>query len=150
MPFSSTAHLWDIYEANALGPKLRRARFVRAISARGRRDLLAAVPGTPADRIGVLHVGVDVPETLPARPARAAGAPFTVLCAANLVRKKGHADLVRALARLRPFDKLRVTEDGPFDKLQGDGRACGLFWRGMASCAASSSGSCVSSGSPMR
>ena len=98
---SSTAHLWDIYEENALALKLRSARFVRAISARGRLDLLAAVPDIAPARISVLHVGVDVPETAPAAPTRHAGTPFALLCAANLVRKKGHADLLRAVAAVR-------------------------------------------------
>ena len=110
IPWSSTAHLWDIYEENALALKLRSARFVRAISARGRRDLLAAVPDVPPSRITVLHVGVDVPK---ARPSRTLRQPFdglrmtgdeglfSVLCAANLVVKKGHADLLHAIAQVR-------------------------------------------------
>lgn len=100
IPWSSTAHLWDIYEANALRPKLRSAAFVRAISARGRRDLLAAVPDVPAERIRVLHVGVDVSAEVIA-PDAARGGAFRVLCAANLVRKKGHRDLLAGLAAVR-------------------------------------------------
>jgi glycosyltransferase involved in cell wall biosynthesis len=106
IPWSSTAHLWDIYEENALALKLRSAQFVRAISARGRRDLLAAAPGVPPSRVHVLHVGVDVPAVAPSFPLRqaqgdiAVGA-FSVLCAANLVRKKGHADLLHAIACAR-------------------------------------------------
>jgi colanic acid/amylovoran biosynthesis glycosyltransferase len=99
IPWSSTAHLWDIYEENALALKLASAQFVRAISARGRRDLLAAAPGVPPSRVSVLHVGVDVPAVAPA--------PFDklrvteILCAANLVVKKGHVDLLHAIAAVR-------------------------------------------------
>ena len=130
IPWSSTAHLWDIYEENALALKLSSAQFVRAISARGRRDLLAAAPGTPPSRISVLHVGVDVPDAPPCATLRQAqgdigvgaqgdigvggvggtgtggddigvGVSFSVLCAANLVVKKGHADLLHAVAAVR-------------------------------------------------
>ncbi len=114
IPWSSTAHLWDIYEENALVLKLRSARFVRAISARGRRDLLAAAPGLPPSRITVLHVGVDVPGDALRQAqddggvaqddgggAQAHQRGFSVLCAANLVVKKGHADLLHAIASAR-------------------------------------------------
>ncbi len=99
IPWSSTGHLWDIYEDNALAVKLPDARFVRAISARGRRDLLAT-PGCGGADVRVIHVGVDVPAAPPAPGARAER-PFSLLCAANLVPKKGHADLLEALAELR-------------------------------------------------
>jgi glycosyltransferase involved in cell wall biosynthesis len=114
IPWSSTAHLWDIYEENAPALKLRSARFIRAISARGRADLLAAVPDIPPERITVLHVGVDVPDRAPSFALRqaqgdigiggiAGGAQgdIRILCAANLVVKKGHADLLRAVAAVR-------------------------------------------------
>ena len=103
IPWSSTGHLWDIYENNALAAQLPAARFVRAISARGRRDLLAT-PGCGAANVSVVHVGVDVPDEPPPRePAssEARARPFALLCAANLVPKKGHADLLEALAELR-------------------------------------------------
>lgn len=105
IPWSSTGHLWDIYEDNALALKLADARFVRAISARGRRDLLAT-PGCAAADVRVIHVGVDVPDAPPAAASPGADAPsaarpFALLCAANLVPKKGHADLLDALAELR-------------------------------------------------
>jgi glycosyltransferase involved in cell wall biosynthesis len=99
IPWSSTGHLWDIYEDNALAVKLPDARFVRAISARGRRDLLAT-PGCAGADVRVVHVGVDVPDAPPAPGARPER-PFSLLCAANLVPKKGHADLLEALAELR-------------------------------------------------
>ena len=104
IPWSSTGHLWDIYENNALAAKLPSARFVRAISARGRRDLYAALADSAVAYIEVVHVGVDIPAA-PNDDAHDAplGAtrPFSLLCAANLVLKKGHADLLEALAELR-------------------------------------------------
>lgn len=100
IPWSSTAHRWDIYEDNALALKLPDAAFVRAISKRGRRDLLAMVRAGGTARVEVVHVGVDVSKTAPV-PAVRTARPFAILCAANLVRTKGHADLLEALALLR-------------------------------------------------
>ena len=101
IPWSSTGHQWDIYEDNALRLKLSSALFVRAISARGRAELLK-IPGIGCRAtVAVVHVGVDLPEHLPERRAQAPDRPFALLCAANLVAKKGHLDLVHAIALLR-------------------------------------------------
>jgi colanic acid/amylovoran biosynthesis glycosyltransferase len=101
IPWSSTGHRWDIYEDNALAVKLPDAAFVRAISERGKRDLLAALNGRGPTTVEVVHVGVDVPPE-PHRPTDGgARRPFTLLCAANLVPVKGHRALLEALAMLR-------------------------------------------------
>ena len=61
IPWSSSGHLWDIYEDNALRVKLPDAAFVRAISLRGQRDLLAMLDGRRSlARVHVVHVGVEV------------------------------------------------------------------------------------------
>ncbi|MEA2663200.1 MAG: hypothetical protein QOI11_144 [Candidatus Eremiobacteraeota bacterium] len=140
IPWSSTGHLWDIYEDNALALKLPDARFVRAISARGRRDLLAT-PGCAEADVRVIHVGVDVPDAPPAAASSAAAAPsatdapsaarpFALLCAANLVPKKGHADLLEALAELRDRGvavRCTIAGDGELrDALHAQARALGL------------------------
>jgi glycosyltransferase involved in cell wall biosynthesis len=114
LPWSATAHRWDIYENNAAALKLRSACGVRAISRRGRRDLLARYAPSGGSRVEVVHVGVGVP----AGPPRVgpAHAPFTVACVANLVPEKGHADLFRALAALRErgFEvRCDLVGDGP-------------------------------------
>ncbi len=98
-----------------MAAKLASARFVRAISERGRRDLLAT-PGCADANVRVVHVGVDVPAARPPAPMRLPaqgrlpsplrppapeGRAFALLCAANLVPAKGHADLLEALAELR-------------------------------------------------
>ncbi len=99
IPWSSTAHQWDIYEASALRAKASSARFIRVISARGRDDLVA-LAGPSACRYEVVHVGVTIPpqRTLASAPS---SRPFSLICAANLVPKKGHAVLLDALAMVR-------------------------------------------------
>ncbi|HEY4439587.1 MAG TPA: glycosyltransferase [Candidatus Elarobacter sp.] len=94
--FSATAHRWDVYENNLAARKLRDAAFVRTISERGRRDLLALTGGDPA-KVRVVRLGVALPAF-----ARASDAvPLRILCAAALVPVKGHLILLDALAALR-------------------------------------------------
>jgi colanic acid/amylovoran biosynthesis glycosyltransferase len=108
IPFSATAHRWDVYENNLAARKLRDARFVRTISERGRTDLLARTGGDPA-KVEVVRLGVVLPE---ARRLRVVAGdswgrlpledrPLRILCAAALVPVKGHAVLLEALALLR-------------------------------------------------
>jgi glycosyltransferase involved in cell wall biosynthesis len=96
IPWSFTAHRWDIAEDNLLSRKLRTASFVRAISERGAAALHSVVPNA---RVHVIHVGVEVAE----EPSRSAtdGAPLKVVVAANLVEVKGHVYLLRAVAALK-------------------------------------------------
>ena len=98
--FSATAHRWDIYEDNLTRRKLADARFVRTISERGRRDLLARTGADPA-RVTVIRLGVALAEEQAHAGARPDGAPLRILCAAALVPVKGHAVLLEALTRLR-------------------------------------------------
>lgn len=96
IPWSSSAHRWDIYERNLLAPKARTARFFRAISERGRRDLATALDEHARK---VTHVKVGV--TMPARTARQASHELRLICPANLIEQKGHAVLLDALAILQ-------------------------------------------------
>lgn len=97
IPWSFTAHRWDISEDNLLREKVGSARFVRAISARGAREIVDRLGGH-ADGVVVLHMGVELPAAVGARPPRD---PLTVLMAANLVEVKGHRHALEAVALLR-------------------------------------------------
>jgi glycosyltransferase involved in cell wall biosynthesis len=96
IPWSFTAHRWDIYENNLLADKVRHAVFVRAISERARATVLERVDPTYAHKVTALHLGVARASTFAFESAR----PFTVLCAANLEPVKGHSTLIRALRLL--------------------------------------------------
>ena len=108
IPFSATAHRWDVYEDNMPARKLRDAAFVRTISERGRRDLLARTGGDPA-KVSVVRLGVALPARgrVPVVAGDSWGRlpdddrPLRILCAAALVPVKGHAVLLKALALLR-------------------------------------------------
>lgn len=97
VPFSATTHRWDLYENNLAARKLRDAVFVRAISERGRRDLLAITAGDPA-KVAVVRLGIALPAP---RRAPDGDGPLRILHAARLVPVKGHAGLIEALALLR-------------------------------------------------
>lgn len=99
VPWSATAHRWDIYEKNAFDVKARGAMFVRTISDRGTRDLRARMPSL-ASRIVEIRLGANVPfmHRENSTPSRL---PLRIVCPAALVPVKGHDDLLQAIALLK-------------------------------------------------
>ncbi|HEY2555415.1 MAG TPA: glycosyltransferase family 4 protein [Candidatus Cybelea sp.] len=97
IPWSATAHRWDIYERNAFDVKERSVDYVRAISARGAQDLRARMPRLDG-RIAHLRLGIQIPP-YSAVPRSQAG--FRVVCPAALVPVKGHSNLFAALSQLK-------------------------------------------------
>jgi colanic acid/amylovoran biosynthesis glycosyltransferase len=114
IPWSFTAHRYDIVLNNLLAEKLHSARFGRFIA----RETLALarplVPPAALARATVLHMGVLLP------PAAASELPLratpVVLCPASLLPVKGHRHLLDAAARLAargiPFE-LWLAGEGP-------------------------------------
>ena len=85
--------------------KVRAARFVRAINARGRREIIRIVGNEMDHKVDVIHMGVKLPdrslETLGSLPIKSSERRKVVVCPANFVPVKGHQYLLRALAQLR-------------------------------------------------
>jgi colanic acid/amylovoran biosynthesis glycosyltransferase len=114
IPWSFTAHRYDVFLNNLLTEKLRSARFGRFIA----KEMLAvAQPLVAPDafaRAVVVHMGVALP------PAPADGMPPrtvpVLLCPARLAPIKGHGDLLEAAERLVaggiPFE-LWLAGEGP-------------------------------------
>ncbi|TAM74938.1 colanic acid biosynthesis glycosyltransferase WcaL [bacterium] len=98
IPWSCTAHRFDIFEENLLPAKLASARFVRAISARNRALVVARGNGSSPERCTVLHMGVSLRGVSPEPREQTC---LRLVCAASLVPVKGHRYLIEALARLR-------------------------------------------------
>jgi len=113
IPWSFTAHRYDVVLNNLLDVKLRSATFGRFI-ARCMLDLARGLIGPDAAARAVLvHMGVRLPRVPPPRPRRAV--PVAV-CPARLVPFKGHRYLLEAAAVLaaRGLDfELRLAGDGP-------------------------------------
>lgn len=111
IPWSLTAHRWDIVENNLLREKTDSATFVRFISDSG--VALADKHLAPNAHVIVTHLGVDEQPRAAQRPNNA---EFTLLCAANLIGLKGHRYLFEAVARLMADGvavRLLVAGTGP-------------------------------------
>jgi len=98
VPWSFTAHRWDIAENNLIALKTRKAAFARAIDSRGAQELMSHAKfadWTPH----IIHMGVilqidRVHNCIPSHKI------FRVIMAANFVEKKGHIYLIEAVQLL--------------------------------------------------
>jgi glycosyltransferase involved in cell wall biosynthesis len=114
IPWSFTAHRYDVVLNNLLADKLRSARFGRFI-AREMLDIARSLVGPDAiARATVMHIGVPLP------PAPAGESPMralpVVLCPGRLVPVKGHRYLLDAAAGLSARGiafELWLAGDGP-------------------------------------
>ena len=101
IPFSFTAHAWDVDLIQTLLPeKLRLARFAVTCTAESQRKLQSMVPPESRRKVLLNYHGVmadkiaAVPRGVPADP------PLIVTCG-SLLRRKGFADLVQACGILK-------------------------------------------------
>ena len=95
IPWSFTAHRWDIAENNILKQKCQTASFVRAISAQGKSEIIEIVRNKNlSEKIFLIHMGVRIPRK---KTVLFEGTEiFVVLCPANFVEVKGHRYLFEA------------------------------------------------------
>ncbi len=105
IPYSFTAHAYDIYESQvdptALTQKIDRARWVITISEFNKAYLDQLSPAA-AGKIVRIYNGIDLIRFVPndMRPPL----PFTILTVARLVEKKGLPVLIEACRHLRERD----------------------------------------------
>lgn len=97
VPWSFTAHRWDIAEGNMLREKAASSNFIRAINCRGAEELKLQLPAHLRDKVLVVHVGVN----LPSLKSRSNPSTNTVACVANLIPVKGHEYLIKASSVLK-------------------------------------------------
>lgn len=128
IPWSLTAHRWDIAANNCFTAKAESASFVRFISHSGR---------SMANQLGikgltkslVIHMGVPLvsDDQLPAQPS---DERLSMLCPANLLPVKGHSDLLAAVRLLTDSGvdcELHLAGDGPLRKdLEAQAEQLGL------------------------
>lgn len=99
VPFSITAHRYDIAQGNLLAEKARRAAFIRAIDQDGADEIAAQIEPTGVTP-WLLRMGVKLSGT--AAPLReGALSPLRLVMAARFVEKKGHHVLFEAMEILR-------------------------------------------------
>lgn len=114
VPWSFTAHRWDISENNLLKAKAQTAAFVRAIDVRGAQEL-AGIIGPSEHKLRVIHIGVAVRPQCADREGKSR-VSLRVLLAARLVEVKGHRYALEAVARLKSAGvdvALHCIGDGP-------------------------------------
>lgn len=114
IPFSFTAHAYDIYLVpRLLGVKVRDAEFA-VTCARVNADFLRALGGPAAsDRVIVNYHGVSLERFRPgARAPRGGGPPCIVTCG-RLEPYKGHHVLLRAIAALPRPARCVIVGEGP-------------------------------------
>jgi glycosyltransferase involved in cell wall biosynthesis len=133
IPFSFTAHARDLYGVppRALVARARRARAIVTCCQANVDHLHAQLPARLRSRVRLIHHGVDLSAFAP----DTAAAPMTVdppriVSVGRLVEKKGFADLLAALARLRSRGvefRCVVFGEGPMrPALEAQRRALGL------------------------
>jgi len=98
IPWSFTAHRYDVVLNNLLDDKLRSARFGRFIAREMAAVAQSLVSAEAMTRSEVIHMGVTLPP-LPSGHSSSRATPV-VLCPARLERVKGHHYLLEAAATL--------------------------------------------------
>jgi glycosyltransferase involved in cell wall biosynthesis len=133
LPYSFTAHARDIYAApSALEEKIRGAALVVTCTRYNLEHLRALCPDVPADRIRLVHHGVDLPTgPVPAEFASTAfPRPPLIVAAGRLIEKKGFDILIDACSILRDRGiafRCRIFGTGSLEKrLRGHISAAGL------------------------
>jgi glycosyltransferase involved in cell wall biosynthesis len=109
LPYSFTAHAMDIFKSHlsekSLARKIRDARFVVTVSNYNRHRLQQVANGN-SENIFRIFNGIDLDKFKPCNSVKKP--PFTFLCVARFVEKKGHPVLIEACHLLReqgvPFE----------------------------------------------
>jgi colanic acid/amylovoran biosynthesis glycosyltransferase len=114
IPWSFTAHRWDISENNLLAEKIQAAMFARAIYARGGNQL-SIFAGAHRHKVRVIHMGVVLPPQTSISEGMREGS-LRVLIGARFDELKGHRYALEAVAQLKRAGvniSLDCAGDGP-------------------------------------
>lgn len=97
LPFSFTAHAWDVSLIRTLlEVKVRAARFVVTCTDENRRYLAGLLPPAERDKVHLNYHGISLERFPQRRPSERGGDPLTITACGTLFERKGLADLVRA------------------------------------------------------
>lgn len=101
LPYSFTAHAWDICLIRTLLPeKVRRARFVVTCTRENQVALRAMLPKREQHKVYLNYHGIPVRQFASVDRVTSGGVPVITACGA-LFERKGFADLVRACGILK-------------------------------------------------
>lgn len=113
VPWSFTAHRWDIKESNMMEQKVRKASFARTISINGASNIKSRVDPGLWQKIVTIHMGVILPKV---SSLHGSNSEFVIATIGNLLPVKGHKFLIQACSLLRSQGrkfKCLVIGDGP-------------------------------------
>jgi len=97
IPYSFTAHGSDIHrDQHMLKEKTVAAAFVVPISRFNREVILKASGGEYAEKMRIIHCGVDTGRFQPVQRAAANGRPLQITCVGTLHEVKGQRHLIKA------------------------------------------------------
>ncbi len=130
IPYSFTVHAHDLYvERPMLREKIAASRFVVAISEFNRRMMIDLYGSIAAERVVVVHCGIDPALFRPCERSSRSDI-FTIVCVASLAGYKGQRYLIDACARLRdrnvPFRCLLIGEGEDRPRLEAQIRDLNL------------------------
>ena len=130
VPWSFTAHRWDIETPNAFPAKVKSARFVRFISADG-LELARPVAGPGLERKAeIIRMGVPLSDRLLEHTDPPPGVQLRVVCTGSLIPRKGQRFLLGAVHRLQTQGinvQVSFAGDGPErDALLAQAHALGV------------------------
>ncbi|RJQ29722.1 MAG: colanic acid biosynthesis glycosyltransferase WcaL [Peptococcaceae bacterium] len=135
VPWSFTAHRWDIECNNMLAGKVRSALFVRAISRRGRGRIAGLAGDALCSRIVHIPMGVEVPGSWTAVQRGNGRDAIAIAAAGRLVELKGHRYLIRACRLLAGWGinfNCTIIGEGPLraelERLAGEPGLGGRVW----------------------
>lgn len=101
IPWSFTAHRWDIAQPNAFRAKVESARFARFISQDG-LELAQGVGGPElARQATIIRMGVPLSQHESRRTTPPPGTDLRLICAGSLIPRKGQRFLLEAAAKLK-------------------------------------------------
>jgi len=97
IPWSFTAHRWDIAENNMLEEKARTAEFIRGIDEQGLSELASIINEKYRYKLNKIHVGININcRNRDNNFLYGNDNNFIIITPANLVLKKGHRYLIEA------------------------------------------------------
>ncbi len=102
VPWSFTAHRWDIETPNAFRAKLESARFIRFIAQDG-LELARPIAGPELEtKAALIRMGVPLSDKPLRQTEPPTGVQLRIICTGSLIPRKGQRFLLGAVARLKP------------------------------------------------
>lgn len=97
IPWSFTAHRWDIYENNMIQEKARTASFFRVINKKGYNDICKFIRSEDVIKCKIIHVGIVLDNEEIKKDEVRNKDEFLIVVPANLIEVKGHKYLIDAI-----------------------------------------------------